>query len=88
MSRAAAKLELVEQPKKPRASRSGLDPETRELRRILLAQDKLRAKQLELDRELKLALRRWSDSRPGERGGIATEAGARFLFERSGLIKR
>ena len=84
---AAPKLELVMPGSKPKKS-GGLDPETRELRRVLLERDKLRAKLEASDRELKLALRRWSDSRPGERGGIATEAGARFLFERSGLIKR
>lgn len=87
MSRAARKLELVEQPKKPRAARPGLDPETKELRRVLLERDKLRAKLEASDRELKLALRRWSDSRPGERGGIATEAGARFLLGKAGVLR-
>lgn len=80
------KLKPVAETKKPRRSRDGMDPETRELRRVLLERDRLKAKMLENDRELKKALHGWSGSRPGERGGVATEAGARFLLGRAGLL--
>lgn len=80
-------VELVKPAPKPRKSRDGMDPETRTLRRVLLERDRLQEKLRVNDLELKAALRNWSDTRPGERGGIATEAGARFLLGRSGLLK-
>lgn len=63
-----------------------VDAETRNLRRVLRERDKLRARLLANDRELTRALQAWSDSRPGCRGGIATEAGARYLLGQAGLL--
>jgi hypothetical protein len=82
------KLELVhpEKPRRARSSRSSIDPETKRLRAVLLGRDRLREQMAASDRELKEALRIWSDTRPGERGGIASEAGARFLLGRAGLL--
>lgn len=84
----AAKLELVHpgKPRKARPSRPSMDAETRRLLAILRKRDRLRADMAASDKDLKEALRRWSDSRPGERGGIASEAGARFLLGRAGLL--
>ena len=62
------------------------DVETRQLARLLRRRARLRDELADSDRALKLALRTWSDSRPGERGGIATEAGATFLLGRIGLL--
>lgn len=64
-----------------------MDPETKRLRAVLIERDRLRAKMLDSDRRLTAALHAWSGSRqPPERGGIATEAGARFLLGRAGLL--
>jgi hypothetical protein len=84
----APRLELVqpEKPRRARPSRSSIDPPTKRLRDILLTRGRLREQMAASDRELKEALRQWSDTRPGERGGIATEAGARFLLDRAGLL--
>lgn len=82
----APKLKLAPEPKKPRRSRDGLDAETRELRRVLLERDKV-LEQLRLnDQKLAKALREWTQTRPGERGGITTETEARILFGRMGLL--
>lgn len=87
MASQAKVVELVKPAPKPRRSRDGMDPETRTLRRVLLEQDRIQEKLRINNLELKAALRKWSDTRPGERGGIATEAGARFLLSRAGLLK-
>lgn len=81
-----AKLKLVAGTKKPRAKRSDIDPETKELRRVLLERDRIQEKLRINGLELTAALHGWSDSRPGERGGVATEAGARFILRQCGLL--
>lgn len=79
-------LELVKpEKKKRRAPSGGVDPVTRQLRRLLLEKDRLRDKVRENDRALLKALTQWSD-RPGEGGGIATEGGARYILTRCGLL--
>jgi hypothetical protein len=59
---------------------------TRDLVRVLRQRDDLRRALEQSDKMLRASLRAWSDSRPGERGGIATEAGARMLLGRAGLL--
>lgn len=71
---------------KPQPKPSGLDPQTEELRRVLLDRQELRARQAQSDRDLKEALLNWSRTRTGERGGIATEAGATFILRQAGLL--
>ena len=63
-----------------------MDPQTRALRAVLLERDRLREKMRANDRALKSALLSWSSTEPGHRGGIATEAGARFILGRAGLL--
>lgn len=63
-----------------------MDAETRTLCRVLREREALQAKLVVNDRALRTALRDWSDSRPGQRGGIATEAGARFILRQVGAI--
>lgn len=62
------------------------DPATIALVRVLRQRTDLRAALAESDRMLRDALREWSDTRPGCRGGIATEAGARSLLTKAGLL--
>jgi hypothetical protein len=63
-----------------------VDGETRDLVRVLRQRSDLRRALAESDRMLKAALRVWSDTRPGCRGGIATEAGARSTLGKAGLL--
>jgi hypothetical protein len=63
-----------------------MDPQTKALRAVLLERDRLREKMRANDRALTAALHGWSNSRPGERGGVATEAGARFILRQCGLL--
>ncbi len=63
-----------------------MDAETKNLRRVLRERERLRARLAASDRELTKALHRWSDSRPGCRGGVATEAGASFLLRQMGVL--
>lgn len=53
---------------------------------ILRQRQALRERLRVSDDQLKQALRVWSDSRPGDRGGIATEAGASFILGKAGLL--
>lgn len=63
-----------------------MDKQTQNLLAALRTRDKLRAALAESDRTLNDALRVWSDRRPGSRGGIATEAGARLILSQAGLL--
>lgn len=65
-----------------------MDAHTEHLRDVLHERDRLRLAALANDRALTLALRNWSDTRPGQRGGIATEAGARFILGQAGILEK
>lgn len=63
-----------------------MDKATRNLRRVLLEREALRARMRASDRELTVALREWSDRRPGHRGGIASEATALAALRHVGAL--
>lgn len=63
-----------------------MDETTVELVETLKERAMIREMLAASDARLKGALRAWSDARPGERGGIATEAGAGFILRRAGLL--
>ena len=63
-----------------------IEPETARLCELLAERDQLRAQIAQTDTALNNALRAWSDRKEGSRGGIATEAGARFVLGSAGLL--
>lgn len=63
-----------------------IDEPTRDLVRVLRQRNDLRAALVENERMMRANLRKWSDTRPGCRGGIATEAGARSILSQTGLL--
>ncbi len=87
MSKPIGRLKLVTPEQAPkRVRRRSPDPETRRLVAALREADRLRAEIAAHTPELREALRAWSD-RPGQRGGVASEAGARYLLRQAGLLK-